>query len=254
MWENNENFVEKSDRARNFGYQNDSTSEAIKQTDKTQEDPQTNSSATKMKKPEIRHVWEGIYEDPSIVKLAEQCKNGDVVAMKGMSAFFRSRCKPSLAELLDQYEANPNGENEQAVQKYLNRNFHEMNIAKAYMMWMVRAALYGDEAAANQIERWPFYKWYAFIPYKMMIGKDRSWMNIWASNFLYQVGLIDFPSHYEDCGIEYDPQRKCYIFSYVSNYIPPDEEGFGAEWEYTDIYFDEFFRRLPGKPEYPQET
>ena len=52
---------------------------------------------------------------------------------------------------------------------------------------------------------------------------------------------------YEDCRIFFHREKGYFVFSYVNSYIPPDEYGFGAEWDEARIYFDEFFCRLAVK-------
>lgn len=185
-----------------------------------------------------------IFQDKKAICLAEQCKMGDVEAMKGMSSLFRNRCSDSLTRLLDQYEADPVAENETAISRYIKEHFHEENTARAYMMWLVRAALYGDAGAEQKLENWTYYKENAFLPYDMLTGRDRSYKKIWASSFLSDIGFIDVPAHHEDCSIKYNKEQRYFDLMYVADYEPPDEEGFGAEWEYDNYYFDEYFCRL----------
>lgn len=195
-----------------------------------------------------------IYSDEAIVQLAERCKEGDVSSMGQMASFLRSRCTPPLIELMNRYEADPVQENEIAIQNYLRSNSHEKRTAEGYMMWLVRAALYGDAEVSTQLEQWPFYRQFAYIPYDMMTGKGSHSFSLWASSFLYEIGFIDVPDDYEDCRLSYNVDERYFDLRYVSFYIPPDEDGFGAEWEYDDIYFDEFFRRLPAKPQGAQKS
>lgn len=189
-----------------------------------------------------------IYLETMAVRLAVRCKKGNVSAMRAMAENFRSRCTPPLAALLDCYEADPVPENEEKIRDYLKNYFQEESAAKAYMMWLVRATLYGDKEVAGQLERWPFYKKFAYIPYDMMIGNGNFHIKFWSSNKLREIGFIDVPRNRKECSLSYDINGKYFSLCYVSSYEPPDETGFGAEWEYSDIYFDEFFRRLPKKP------
>ena len=198
--------------------------------------------------PEKHRSLTSIYSDEAIVQLAERCKKGDVAAMRQMADFLRSRCTPPLIELMDHYEADPVQENGIAIQNYLRKNYYEENAARGYMMWLVRAAMYGNEEVSAQLEQWSFYKQFGYIPYDMMTGKGSHGISLWASSFLYEIGFIDVPAGYEDCRLSYNVDKKCFILSYVSFYEPPDEYGFGAEWEYDYIYFDEFFCRLPARP------
>ena len=121
-------------------------------------------------------------------------------------------------------------------------------MAKAYMMWVVRAALYGSGDAAELIEKCSLYKKLAYIPYDMFTGKSKDYISIWKSTVLYEIGFIDVPQEYEECHLSFDADKRIYDLHYLSDYEPPDEYGFGAEWEYDDIYFDEFFCRLSEKP------
>lgn len=105
----------------------------------------------------------GIYSDKAVVQLAERCKKGDVSAMRQMAASLRSRCTPLLIELMDRYEADPVQENEIVIQNYLRTNSHEERTVQGYMMWLVRAALYGNAEVSEQLEQWPSYKQFAYI-------------------------------------------------------------------------------------------
>lgn len=198
---------------------------------------------------EVKRAQEDIYKNPAVVQMAEECKAGKVSAMREMADFFRNRCTPPLLSLLDQYEAAPSLSQANAIRQYLKEHFHAQNTARGYMMWLVRAAIYGDETDRKRIENWPFYKEYAFFSYGMMTGTGERYKSVWASNFLRKVGFIDAPENLEDCGVSYLPEKKIFAFSYVSDYIPADETGFGSETDYAYLYFDEFFRRLDHCPE-----
>ncbi len=211
---------------------------------KTEEEPEKKPEEKKEIPLEVRRSMENIYADGRIVKLAMQCKLGDVEAMKRMAVFFRQRCTPELIRLLDRYEENPVKENEDAIDAHVKMHYHEENTVKAYMMWLVRASLYGDAESERKLEAWPFYKKRSFLPYDMLSGKNGTVMNIWASSFLSKIGFIGVPGGYEDCGLQFHKEQGYFDFYYVSDYEPPDEDGFGAEWEYGHIYFDEYFCRL----------
>lgn len=71
----------------------------------------------------------------------------------------------------------------------------------------------------------------------------------WNSGELYDMGFIDVPREYTDCTLRYDADKKIFMLLYVSDYEPPDEDGFGAEYDIDRICFDEFFRILPGEAE-----
>lgn len=190
---------------------------------------------------------ESIYENPNVVRLAELCKMGDLSAMMDMADYFRNRCTEPLVKLLVQYEAEPTGQKEALIEEYFTYHSHEKNAAMGYMMWLSRAALYGNPEAENLLEPLTYYKRKPYISYDMMTWKSIRWKNVWASNFLREAGIIDMVPDYNDCRIFFHRERGYFIFSYVESYIPPDEDGFGAEWDEARIYFDEFFCRLAVK-------
>lgn len=199
----------------------------------------------KQKKENMQQAKKDIYEDPMAVQLAEACKCGDASAMRKMAELVYRNCEAQMKKHLEQYEAAPTPEHEESVRK--NRTY----MGEAYMMWLVRAALYGDAEAGKKLDKCPIYKELAFIPYSMMSGmiSTRSHISFWDSDTLYDMGFIDVPRGYTDCRLLYDADKKIFNLFYVSDYEPPDEDGFGAEYDYGDIYFDEFFRILPGEAE-----
>lgn len=188
------------------------------------------------KKPQTE---KGIYEDPMAVQLAEACKCGDVSAMRKMAELVYRHCEAQMKKLLEQYEADPTPKHAESVQK--NRAL----MGEAYMMWLIRAALYGDAEVGEKLDKCPIYKELAFIPYGMMSGEKDPRISFWNSDTLHDIGFIDVPEGCTDCRLLYDADKKIFNLFYTSDYEPADEDGFGAEYDYGDIYFDEFFRRLP---------
>lgn len=187
---------------------------------------------------------ESIYRDIRVIRLAEKCKMGDVPAMKSMAAFFRTRCTETCVRLLERYEASPEKKNEDAIALYMKEHFGESDAPKAYMMWLARAALYGDEETEAKLGQWPFYKKRACLPYDMMSGKNTHDIGFSTSNNLCQIGFIDVPIGYDECHICFNKQLRCFELMYLGSYEPPDKDGFGAELEYSYFYFDEYFCRL----------
>lgn len=196
----------------------------------------------------VKQRLDGIYEDNAVVLLAERCKKGDVSAMRQMAYFFHKRCTSTLIELLDGYESDPNIDTETAIRNYLKGNHDESKNAKCYMTWIIRAALYGDAEISTKLEEWTFYKQFAYITYDMMMGKKNAYASFWDSSNLREIGFIDVPAGYEECTLKYNAVERYFDLCYVSFYNPPDEYGFGAEWEYSNFYFSEFFCRLPERP------
>lgn len=178
-------------------------------------------------------------------KLAALCKMGDIVAMEEMAYFFRNRCSDPMRKLLEAYERKPDQENADAVEAFGARAEKDRIMAQAYMMWLVKASLYGNEAAGELVEKCPYYKKKSYIPNKLLSGSRENGMQFWSSDSLWEIGLVDMERGCTDCSFYFDRESKCFILTYVSDYEPPDEDGFGAEWEYENIYFDEFFCRVP---------
>lgn len=195
----------------------------------------------------VRRYMENIYKNPEVVYLAKLCKMGDMAAMMDMAEFFRNRCTEPLLKLLEQYETEPAWQTETLIEEYFKYHSHEEKTAMGYMMWLSRAALYGNSKADDLLEHLPYYKKKPYVSYDMMTGKSIRPKKIWASAFLWKAGIMDMVPDYEDCRIFFHREKGYFVFSYVNSYIPPDEYGFGAEWDEARIYFDEFFCRLAVK-------
>lgn len=184
-----------------------------------------------------------IYENRKIKKLADSCKMGDIVAMRDMAYFFRNCCEQSLQELLDLYESNPVQQNEEVIENYLETHAYESRKVTAYMMWLVRAAFYGNENINLLIGNCPYYQRKAHFPYSFYTNEALQSVEIWVSQ---DIGLIDMIKGEDNGGyLTVCREKGCYKVHYLDSYEPPDETGFGAEWEYDDAYYDEFFCRIP---------
>lgn len=183
-------------------------------------------------------------------KAAALSKMGDIVAMEELAYFFRNHCSEPLRRLLEAYEQQPDQERADAVEEFMKRAGKEGMMAQAYMMWLVRAALYGNEKAGELVDRCPYYKEKSYMPYKLLAGGEEEVIKFWDSDSLWEIGLLDMERGCTDCSFRYVRKSGCFVLTYVADYEPPDEDGFGAEWEYGHIYFDEFFCRIPvGKEE-----
>lgn len=180
--------------------------------------------------------------------LAPMCQIGSVRAMRKMAMLFFKHCKPSLRAALKQYESNPTTSNEVAIKNLLKQEEPE-NSANLYMMWLIRAAFYGDKELAQKIENWPLYKTEAYLPYAMLTGEKKIHLNVSHGNCLRKAGFIGIPHRLDEGGLTFDSERGVYTIVYLKNFIPWDEDGFGAEWDYGELYFDAFFRRIRVKSE-----
>lgn len=192
----------------------------------------------------VERANEDIYRDEQTASLARRCSSGDVRSMRDMAQFFRRRCTPPLICLLDRYESEPSAEHERELEEFLRYHFHEEVTAKAYMMWLLRASFYGDPEAQDMLKPWAYYRRKALIPESVLLENKSA--EIWTSGFLRRAGLINVPDGYDECSLRFDRETRRYTLTYLSDYEPPDEDGYGAEWEYDDLFFDEFFNRVPG--------
>lgn len=196
-------------------------------------------------------TWDagGTDADFRMEKAAALCKMGDITAMADMADFFKNRCIDPLRRLLEAYEQQPDQNRADAVEEFMKGAEKEKAPAQAYMMWLVRAALYGNEKAGELVDRCPYYKTRSYIPYNLLTGDGEESIELWDSDSLWKIGLLDMERGCTDCSFCYVRRKGCFVLTYVADYEPPDEDGFGAEWDYEKIYFDEFFCRVPVRNE-----
>ena len=187
-------------------------------------------------------------KDYKFMGIAWKCEMGDMEAMIELAEWFRSRFSPKLEELVAAYEESSDDNRREVLQGFLQdyvRNSPDDSFyGKAYMMWIVRAALYGNARAEKIMEKCPYYETGAYVPCRMFSPMGRYFQSYWASNSLRELGLLQFPEGKTDCGLVSLNKKGYFDFYYVSWYSPPDEDGFGREEEYEDIYYDEFFNRI----------
>lgn len=193
---------------------------------------------------------------PQAMKLSQQCKMGDTSAMMELALYYKGLCEPEIRGLLDAYERQPDQESQQRLKSRMIQ-FDGVLPAEAYIMWLLRAARFGDERAQEQVDRLPYYVSYStavrsgyhqefprYLPFRSLLGCfcRNSEYPAWGG-CLRNAGFPDLP----DVGsggestIIFWPSPGIYIFRYKSDYIPADEYGFGEESDYTSLWFDEFF-------------
>lgn len=184
-------------------------------------------------------------------RLAELCKMGDAAAMCDMALLWLSDCSNEQRALLQNYESNTCEETLNELWDYMkhHRSFIEF---KYYMMWVTRAAVYGNPDAKAILDRCSYYKDHAYIPYKYYVDRRTS-QPYWSSNLFYNAGFCDIIRGKEDCGLIFHKDYGYFEFYYVSYYVSPDEDGFGSEIEYESVFYDEFFREIPVRCNAPQE-
>jgi len=170
---------------------------------------------------------EGRKRFPSV---AYRCKMGDTDAMMEMAELLFESCSDRQKEvLLEPYE----------VAFRLNYDTAQ----EGYMMWISRAAFYGNKKAAEILKEHKIYCDKALFPhYGLIKGYEiivTTYSGLWRD-----AGIVDLPDDKRSCGLIYHGSRGYYTFYYQTDYIGPDPEGFGAESEYQEMYLDRFFCML----------
>lgn len=174
--------------------------------------------------------------------LGAKCKMGDVEAMYEMAKFWFDSISEEEQTIIVNYELNPSQNTLDALREYIGiYGHHEF---KYYAMWLIRAAVYGHPTAKAVLNRCPYYKEAAYIPYKYYTEPKTS-KSFWVSNLLYKAGINEIIREQLDCWLVFYKDYGYFKFRYSSYYEPPDEDGFGSETEYESVFYDEFFRKIP---------
>lgn len=200
---------------------------------------------------------ESILNCPVALELAQRCKMGDVAAMEELAAYYLGLCAANTRARLASYEAKPDEENRAVLHRHLNDRQEERLPAEAHMMWRLRAARFGDGRVEEQIGRLPYFldyagrahtNYYQAFPWVLPI---RSLLGRWGSSpermawgeELRNVGFPDLPAVRPGGGfsITFWPSPGVYRVSWLADYIPQDESGFGEESDYACLWLDEFF-------------
>lgn len=176
-------------------------------------------------------------------RLAELCKMGDAAAMYDLACLWLGAFSQEERLLIQRYEADPTPETLRPLQEYMNQHRGYIKF-EYYTMWVIRAVVYGHPKAKAILDRCPYYKDKAYIPYKFYTA-SRTTEPFWSSDLFYKAGFCDVIRGSEDCGLSFHRDDGYFDFYYVSDYEPPDEDGFGSETEYTSVFYDEFFRKIP---------
>ena len=204
-----------------------------------------------------------IFERPAALALAQRCKMGDITAMEELAQHFRGLCAPETQALLKAYEARPDQQREQALKAYLSEHTEELLPAEAYIMWLLRAARFGSEHIQSEIDRLPYYASFRtvsrryphqpfprYLPFRALLGRwERNSERPAWGKCLRDAGFPDVPGTGagDEFYITFWPSPGVYRITYQDGYIPADESGFGAEYEYSSIWLDEFFCPLAAK-------
>ena len=157
--------------------------------------------------------------DTDLRYLAGVCARGDADAMLELSEYFRQK--------------KPND--------------------KAAVMWLLRAAVYGNtvaqERVCDEIKQNRYFLEESLIPYENFIpGKHPNrHSGYYSGDELNAAGLLIFQQneYYMIAGL--DKNRAILIWK-KTGYDSADEDGFGAETYYDMFYVDEFFQPISGVP------
>ena len=184
-------------------------------------------------------------------RLAELCKMGDAEAMYDMARLWLSALSDEKKMSVENYERNPSQENWEALP-------HDRGTSKfqIHVMWLIRAALYGNPKAKDIFDRCDFYNYCsAFIPYGYYVKPySENSMPFVYSDLFYDAGLCDMiRGKGPRCILTFYRNDGYFKVSYISYYEPPDDEGFGSESEYDEVFYDEFFRAIPVRTNAPRE-
>lgn len=191
------------------------------------------------------------------LELAHRCKMGDLAAMEAMAFHHLERCPPETRTLLAAYESQPNEETRRVLHRHLSENREGRLPAEAHMMWLLRAARFGSERAAEQAGRLAYFTDYgarehanfyqAFpweLPIRSLLGRwgRRQERMAWGGQ-LRDIGFPDIPAVGPggEFSITFWPSPGVYRASWLDDYIPRDESGFGEESDYAFLWLDEFF-------------
>lgn len=200
---------------------------------------------------------ESVLNCPAALELAQRCKMGDLSAMEALALHHLELCPPETRTLLAAYESRPTEENRRDLHRHLSESQEGRLPAEAHMMWLLRAARFGSEHAMEQIGRLPYFTDYGArehtgfyqefpweLPIRSLLGRWslRSERMSWGEK-LRDIGFPDLPAAKpgEEFSITFWPSPGVYHVSWLDDYIPRDESGFGEESDYAFLWLDEFF-------------
>lgn len=190
------------------------------------------------------------YRDPVYLKLADRCAMGDIAAMPELARWHRQFAHPEGEALLAAYEQDPEAWQGLEQWFYQHRYGGDAFHLRCCITWICRAALYGNPEAEAQVRRCSRFPSWSLLP-ESIYGSAPAVRFPSSRHFysyeLHRLGLRDIDEHLEEFSLY--PLTKDGIFPayYLYDYIPADSDGFGREDDYRDLYYDEFFNRLPGR-------
>ena len=184
------------------------------------------------------------FHDPVYHAMARLCGLGDIAAMWEMARWHRSHLRASTEQLLAAYEAGSDTSS-QLRQRCQYTSPDEFQL-KAYLTWVCQAARYGHPEAQRIAGNSYFFKTSGSLHAKtLQVGGIRSELH--SSLDLNRLGMTDVDSEMYEFGVYPLTPEGVFMAYYLADYIPADSDGFGREDEYKDLFYDEFFIRLPAR-------
>lgn len=189
------------------------------------------------------------YRDPAYLALTGLCAMGDIVAMLDLARWHRKFAHPQGLRLLEAYEQDPETWHDLDQWFYQHRYGGDAFHLRCCITWICRATLYGNPEAEALVQRCSRFPSWSLLP-ESIYGSGPAVRFPSSRHFysyeLHRLGLRDIDEDLEEFSLY--PLTKDGIFPayYLYDYIPADSDGFGREDDYRDLYYDEFFNRLPG--------
>lgn len=209
-----------------------------------QPEPKPESTPAANPEPKVEACPRPDYQSPDFLSLAKQCAMGDMVAMLELARWHRRHIRPSSEALFAAYEAGDDSVYGELYSR-LQRNYTDGHPCNAYITWVTRAALYGNEEAVAILDRCKLYTTFGCIKPKTFTPGVFC-CELYYSSDLHRLGLMDIDSGLDEFHLYSLRTTGIYRACYLSDYIPADSDGFGREDEYSDLFYDEFFNYLSG--------
>lgn len=184
------------------------------------------------------------YRDRQYLSLAAKCAMGDIAAMMDLSRWHLSHARPSTQTLLAEYDAGTDHSGELLTRtRYTSPDHFSL---QACIFWRSQAARYGHEGAKKLVDGSYLHRTCGTLK-ECTFRVDSFGCELYYASELNRLGLTDVDSGLQEFGLHALRTDGIFVAYYQSDYYPADEDGFGREEAYTDIFYDEFFNLLPGK-------
>lgn len=184
------------------------------------------------------------YRDPRYLELAKQCSMGDIAAMMELAQWHYSHLRPSTRQLLDEYDAGT--DHAGALSTRTNYGSPDRFSLQACITWRCQAARYGHAEAQRLVQGKYLYRSCGVLKESTHKVGHYGCEHYYSSS-LNCLGLLDIDSDFSEFGMYALRPDGIFVAYYLADYIPADSDGFGREDDYANVYYDEFFNRIPGR-------